>query len=52
MITFCTAMETVRQPEIPEWMREERYMYCDQAVKDLYSEKAFGIYEKIKKLFA
>ncbi len=52
MITFCAAMETVKQPEIPEWMREERYVYCDQAVKDRYSEKVFKIYEKIKKKFA
>lgn len=52
MITFCAAVETVKQSEIPEWMREERYMYCDQTVRKQYSDKAFGIYEKIKKLFA
>ncbi len=52
MITFCAAMETPKQPEVPEWMREERYMYCDQSVTDQYSEKTSGIYEKIKKFFA
>ncbi len=52
MITFCAAMETVKQPEIPEWMRGERYVYCDQAVKDQHSEKISWIYEKIKKIFA
>lgn len=52
MITFCAAMETPKQPETPEWMREERYMYCDQAAADTYSEKMYGIYEKIKKIFA
>lgn len=52
MITFCAAMETPKQPETPEWMREERYMYCDQATADQYPEKISGIYEKIKKIFA
>lgn len=52
MITFYAAMETVRQPEIPEWMREERYMYCEQTIRNLHSYKMIGIYEKIKKLFA
>lgn len=52
MITFCAVMENPKQPEIPGWMREERYMYCDQTVKNQYSEKTFGIYEKIKKMFA
>ena len=57
MITFCAAMETPRQPETPEWMREERYMYCDQsacdqAAKVQYSEKSSAIWEKIKKVFS
>ncbi len=52
MITFCAAVETARQPEIPEWMREERYMYCDQANAESYSGKNSVIWEKIKKVFS
>lgn len=52
MITFSAAMETATRTEIPEWMREERYMYCDQAAKVQYSEKSSAIWEKIKKVFS
>lgn len=52
MITFCAAMETPRQPETPEWMREERYMYCDQTAAAQYSVKDSVIWEKIKKVFS
>lgn len=52
MITFCAAMETPRQPETPEWMREERYMYCDQSAGDQYSVRNFKILERIKKIFS
>ena len=39
MITFCIVTETPRQPETPEWMREERYMYCDQAAANISANK-------------
>lgn len=51
MITFCAAMETPRRTEIPEWMREERYMYCDQSIADRYSIRDLKLFEKIKKMF-
>lgn len=51
MITFCAAMETPRRTEIPEWMREERYMYCDQLIADRYSIRNLKLVEKIKKIF-
>ena len=41
MITFSAAMETPRCTEIPEWMREERYMYCDQSAGDQYSVRNY-----------
>ncbi len=52
MITFCAAMETPRQPEIPEWMREERYMYCDQSTVRQYSIRNSAIWARIKKVFS
>ncbi len=52
MITFCAAMETPVQPKIPEWKREERYMYCDQTDTDQHAEKNCGIYEMVKKIFS
>lgn len=52
MITFSAAMETTTRSEIPEWMREERYMYCDQSNAESYSGKSSAIWEKIKKVFS
>lgn len=51
MITFSAAMETTKCTEIPEWMREERYMYCDQSAAEQYSIRDFKILEKLKKIF-
>lgn len=52
MITFSAAMETATRTEIPEWMREERYMYCDQSVTEQYSVRNFRILERLKKIFS
>ncbi len=49
MITFSMVTETARQPEVPEWMRGERYMYCEQTAADSYSERKSGIYGKIRR---
>lgn len=52
MITFSAAMETTTRSEIPEWMREERYMYCDQSAAEQYSVRNSRILERLKKIFS
>lgn len=52
MITFSAAMETTTRSEIPEWMREERNMYCDQSAAEQYSVRNFRILERLKKIFS
>ena len=52
MITFSAAIEKAKRTDITEWMREERYMYCDQSAGDQYSVRNFKILERIKKIFS
>ncbi len=52
-MTTLYTMITVPHVEVtPDWMREERYMYCDQFYQDTHSSNNSSFWKKIKKFFS
>lgn len=46
--TYTNSMDTL---SMPEWIRTERYMYCDNFVNDYMNSDRFSLLSFIKHLF-
>ena len=47
-ITYTNSMDTL---SVPEWIKTERYMYCDNFVNDYMKSEHFGLLSLVKHLF-
>ena len=48
---FVTYTNSLDSLSLPEWMRTERYMYCDNFVNDYMKSEHFGLLSLVKHLF-
>lgn len=48
---FVTYTNSLDSLSLPEWMRTERYMYCDNFVNDYMKSVHFGLLSLVKHLF-
>ena len=48
---FVTYTNSLDSLSLPEWMRTERYMYCDNFVNDYMKSEHFGLLSFVKHLF-
>ena len=47
-ITYTNSMDTL---SVPEWIKTERYMYCDNFVNDYMKSDRFSLLSFIRNLF-
>ena len=53
MTTMYYSLMTIPETNVtPNWMREERYQYCDQSAPELRHGKGTSIWSRIKKVFS
>ena len=52
MSTFYTTVNLPIQPEMPGWMREERYMFCEQSTSSHTTLKNAKFWATLKKVFS
>ena len=48
---FVTYTNSLDSLSLPEWMRTERYMYCDNFVNDYMKSEHLGLLSLVKHLF-
>ena len=47
-ITYTNSMDTL---SVPEWIKTERYMYCDNFINDYTKTRHFDLLAFVKRLF-
>lgn len=52
MTTLYTMISVPEVQITPDWMREERYMYCDHFLQDLHRKASKTLWSRIKKAFS
>ena len=48
---FVTYTNSLDSLSLPEWMRTERYMYCDNFINDYAKTRHFNLLAFVKRLF-
>lgn len=48
---FVTYTNSLDSLSLPEWMRTERYMYCDNFINDYTKTRHFDLLAFVKRLF-
>ena len=48
---FVTYTNSLDSLSLPEWMRTERYMYCDNFINDYTKSRHFDLLAFVKRLF-
>ena len=47
---FVTYTNSLDSLSLPEWMRTERYMYCDNFINDYMKSRRFGLLSLVRRL--